>query len=56
VVAVVIVVISFIEPLVYEEGLCLLHILFFVCCNRRLKFVNKGLKVIWWVRDCISTY
>jgi len=56
VVAVVIVIISFIELSVYKEGLCLLRILFLICCNRQLKFVNKGSKVVWWVRDCISTY
>ena len=53
-VATVVVVISFIESSVCEEGLCLLRMLFLVCCNRRLKFVDKGSKVIRWVRDCIS--
>jgi len=30
--------------------------LFLVYYNRRLKFINKGSKVIWWVRDYISAY
>jgi len=55
-VVIVIVVVSSIESLVYKKSLCLLRILFLVCYNRQLKFINKGFKVIWWVRDCISTY
>ena len=52
----VIVVIFFIELLVRKESLCFFYMLFLVCCNKRLEFVNKGFKIIWWVRDCISIY
>jgi len=46
-VIIVVVIVSFIESLVHKESLYLLRILFFVCCNRQLEFVNKGSKVIW---------
>jgi hypothetical protein len=53
-VIIVIVVISSIESLVSKESLYLLYILFLIYYNRRLKFINKGSKVIRWIRDCIS--
>jgi hypothetical protein len=52
----VIVVISSIELSVRKESLCLLYMLFLICYNRQLQFVNKGSKVVRWVRDCISIY
>jgi len=47
IVVIVIVVISSMELSVCKESLCLLRMLFLVCYNRRLKFINKGSKVIW---------
>ena len=55
-VAIIIVIISFIKLLVYKEGLCFLYMLFLIYYNRRLKFINKGSKIVWWVRDCIFIY
>jgi len=42
----VVVIISSIELLVHKESLYLLRILFLICYNRQLKFINKGSKVI----------
>jgi len=46
IVVMVIVIISSIELLVCKESLYLLRMLFLVCYNRQLKFINKGSKVI----------
>jgi len=46
-VVMVIVIISSIELLVRKESLYLLRMLFLVCYNGQLKFINKGFKVIW---------
>jgi len=53
-VVIVIVITSSMELSVCKESLYLLCMLFLICCNKQLKSVNKGSKVIWWVRDCIS--
>jgi len=42
----VVVIISFIELLVRKESLYLFYMLFLIYYNRRLKFINKGSKVI----------
>ena len=44
--AAIIVVISFIKLLVCKKDLYFFRILFPICYNRQLKFINKGFKII----------
>ena len=41
-----VIVVSFMESSVRKKNLCLFCMLFLIYCNRRLKFINKGFKII----------